>query len=187
MSDAGKPESSGAAPARKPERRVFPRPKPPVEEVIVPQEVQLLQQVVQQVKKERAFFQAVLQQMPAGVLIATAPEGRLIMGNDRVEEILGRPFVPSQSFAEYGQLQGFHLDGRPYRAEEWPIARSLKRGENVAGERMKFLRKDGTWSHVSCNAAPVRDEDGKIIASVMAVYEIPRQSEKVRAPRPRTA
>ncbi len=183
MSDGGKPESSGAAPVRKPERRVFPRPALPREEILVPQEVQLLQQVVQQVKKERAFFQAVLQQMPAGVLIATAPDGRLIMGNDRVEQILGRAFVPSQSFADYEQLQGFHLDGRPYRPGEWPMTRSLSYGEHIAGERMKFPREDGTWCYVSCNSAPVRDDHGTIIASVMALYEIPKRRGTRRAPR----
>ncbi len=185
MPDIGKPRSSGAAPARKPERRVFPRPEPPSEDVIVPQEIHLLQQVVQQVKKERAFFQAVLQQMPAGILIATAPDGRLIMGNDRVEKIFGKPFVTSQGFADYEQLHGFHPDGRPYRSEEWPMTRSLKGGENVAGELMKFPRDDGTWCYVSCSSAPVRDEDGKIIAGVVSLYEVPAPREKPRAARNR--
>lgn len=186
MSDSGKRESSGAAPVRKPERRVFPRAAPPAEEIIVPQEVHLLQQVVQQVKKERAFFQAVLQQMPAGVLIATAPDGRLIMGNDRVEKILGRSFVPTEGFANYEQLQGFHLNGRPYRPEEWPMTRSLKRGENVTGELMKFPREDGTWCYVSCNSAPVRDEQGHIIAGVVSLYEVPPPPESPRTPRARS-
>lgn len=186
MSGGGKPESSGAAPVRKPERRVFPRPAPPAEDVIVPQEVHLLQQVVQQVKKERAFFQAVLQQMPAAVLIATAPDGRLIMGNDRVEKILGRPFVPTERFADYEQLQGFHLNGRPYRPEDWPMTRSLKRGENITGELMKFPRHDGTWCYVSCNSAPVRDDDGHIVAGVVSFYEVPASGESPRPPRARS-
>lgn len=174
MSDATEAGSPGAAPDPKPERRIFPRqPLAKPDELIVPQEVYLLNQVVQQVKKERTFFQAVLQQMPAGVIIGIAPEGRLMMGNDQVEKIIGRPFVACQNFQEYTLWQGFHPDGRPYTPEEWPMTRSIKGGESVAGEVIKFRRGDGSWCRVSCNSAPVRDEDGTIIAGVVSFSEIP--------------
>jgi PAS domain S-box-containing protein len=173
MSVAPKGGSSGAAPAAQPERRVFPRgPTSGQDDVKVPQETHLLNQVVHQVKKERAFFQAVLQQMPAGVIIAVGPDGRLIMGNDQLEKILGRPFVACQNFEEYGSLQGFHPDNRPYTSAEWPMTRSIKLGESVVGEVIKFRRVDGSWCHVRCNSAPVRDEDGTIIAGVVSFYEI---------------
>lgn len=173
MSEAPKGGSAGAAPAPNPERRVFPRePAADQYDVKVPQETHLLNQVVHQVKKERSFFQAVLQQMPAGVIIAVAPEGRLIMGNHQVEKILGRPFVACQNFEEYTSLQGFHPDNRPYTSAEWPMTRSIKYGESVVGEVIKFRRKDGTWCQVTCNSAPVRDDDGIIIAGVVSFYEI---------------
>ncbi|HZU43560.1 MAG TPA: PAS domain-containing protein [Terriglobales bacterium] len=183
MSDATKGEGSGAAPAPKSERRIFPRqPAVRPDEVVVSQEIHLLNQVVQQVKKERAFFQAVLQQMPAGVIIGTAPEGRLIMGNDQVEKVLGRPFVACQNFQEYELWEAFHPDDRPYTVEEWPMTRSIKRGESVTGEVMKFRRDDGKWCHVSCNSAPVRDEDGTIVAGVVSFYEIAPPKHRHRRP-----
>ena len=173
MSEVTKGGSSGAAPAPNPERRVFPRVlAAKQDDVKVPQEIHLLNQVVYQVKKERAFFQAVLQQMPAGVIVAVAPEGRLIMGNDQVEKILGRPFIACQNFEEYSLLQGFHPDNRPYTPAEWPMTRSIKYGKSVVGEVIKFRRDDGTWCYVSCNSAPVRDPDGIIIAGVVSLYEI---------------
>lgn len=179
MADAPKGESSAAAPAPTPERRVFARPPAlSSEDIIVPQEIQLLRQVVQQVRQERAFFHAVLQQMPAGVIIATAPEGRLIMGNEQVEKIVGQPFLACQNFEEYGQWKGFHLDGRPYQRDEWPMTRAIKFGESVAGEEIKFQRGDGGWCHVSCNSAPVRDEQGHIIAGVVSLYEIAPRERK---------
>ena len=94
------------------------------------------------------------------------------MGNDQVEKILGRPFTACQNFEEYTLLKGFHPDNRPYTSAEWPMTRSIKSGESVVGETMKFRRKDGTWCEVTCNSAPVRDEDGTIIAGVVSFYEI---------------
>jgi PAS domain S-box-containing protein len=183
MPEAPKGEGSAAAPAPTAERRVFPRAMPVSEDIIVPQEIQLLNQVVQQVRKERAFFHAVLQQMPAGVVIGTAPEGRLIMGNERVEQILGKPFQACQNFEEYSQWKGFHPDGRPYETDEWPMTRAIKFGESVAGEEIKFQRDNGSWCHVSCNSAPVRDEQGHIIAGVVSLYEItPRRHSKRHLP-----
>jgi len=131
-----------------------------------------LHQLITTLRNERAFLETVLHQMPAGVIIAEAPSGRLTMGNDEVEKIWGGPFRPSKSVEEYGQWIGFHADGRRYEPHEWPIARAIRRGEIVLGEEIRIRRFDGLEATVSFNAGPIRNTAGEIVAGVVAFTDI---------------
>jgi PAS domain S-box-containing protein len=136
-----------------------------------------LHQLIDQLKTERGFLETVLQQMPAGVIIADAPSGRLRMGNEQVEKIWKTPFIPSRSVEEYAAWQGFHPDGRPYLPEEWPVARAIARGEIIVGEQIKIRRGDGRFAVISCNAGPIRDPKGNIVAGVVAFTDITQQQQ----------
>jgi PAS domain S-box-containing protein len=122
----------------------------------------------------------VLGQMPAGVIIAEASSGRLVMGNKQVAQIWRHEFLPSASIEEYGVWKGFHLDGRPYKPQEWPMARSITTGEVVTNEEAEILRGDGTRGALSINSAPIRDHEGRIVAGVATVFDI---TERKRAER----
>ncbi|MEB3831081.1 PAS domain S-box protein [Phormidium sp. CCY1219] len=119
--------------------------------------------------KERSLFEAVLQQMPAGVGIAAAPSGKPILANHQVGQILGHP---SQFVSLYSEYAGFHLNGEPLAQEEWPLARALYHGEIVRGQEIQFLRQDGSYGIIQANAAPIRDRDDTIIAAVVIVLDI---------------
>ena len=97
--------------------------------------------LLEQVQEERGRFNAVLEEMPAGVLIAEAPSGKLIRGNEQLERILGHPFLKAAESAEYDRYKGFHHDGRPYALEEWPLTRSIRKGEIITGEEIRITRE----------------------------------------------
>ncbi len=124
---------------------------------------------------ERARLEAVLRQMPAGVVLAEAPSGRITLGNERVPVILGHPVLPSDGVDGYAAWRGFHADGRPYRAEEYPLARAVRGGETVTGEEMDYRRGDGTRAVIRVNAGPVRDAAGLVVAGVAAFYDVTEQ------------
>lgn len=124
-------------------------------------------------------MEEVLRQMPAGVLIASVPSGRLLLCNEQVDRIWRHDFPPSEDVAHYYQhRQGFHPDGRPYMPEEWPLARSIQTGELVAGEEVEILRGDGTRGTMRASSGPVRDRSGRVVAAVGAYYDI---TERKRA------
>ncbi len=124
-----------------------------------------------QLETERARFEAILQQMPSGVVIAEAPSGRLILGNDQVAQVWGHPYRSVQSTEEYSPAyRGFHLDGRPLEGHEWPLARAVQSGEVVRGEEFVIERGGGDLGVIRINAAPIRDSDGHITAAV-AVFD----------------
>jgi PAS domain S-box-containing protein len=125
-----------------------------------------------QVSEERARFDAVLEEMPAGVIIAEAPSGRLIRGNEQVERIWRHPFLQAAAAGDYGIYKGFHPGGRPYQPGEWPLLRSLRSGEMVNGEEITILRGDGTEGVISVSSAPIRDIRERIIAGVAIFSDV---------------
>jgi PAS domain S-box-containing protein len=131
-----------------------------------------------ELEAERARLEAVLRQMPSGVIIAEAPSGRLVLGNKQVERIWRHPFRPAATIEEYPRYQIFHPDGRPYQLEERPLARSIRMGEVVKDEEIGFQRGDGTTGTMQLSSAPIRDRDGRIVAGVAIFDDI---TERKRA------
>ncbi|WP_240540115.1 PAS domain S-box protein [Salinarimonas soli] len=122
---------------------------------------------------ERQRLAAVLQQTPVGIIIAEAPSGRLISGNDEVARIWRQDFKRSEAVAGYGVYRGFHReDGHELAPDEWPLARSITKGEVVINEEVDFLRGDGTRGTLLLNSAPIHDEEGRITAGVVAFTDV---------------
>jgi signal transduction histidine kinase/FixJ family two-component response regulator len=121
---------------------------------------------------QRALLETVLNQMPAGVVIAKAPSGEVLLANNQAAQILQRSVGELRSVGEYSQYQIFRLDGRAYSTQEQPLARSILNGEVVMGEELRYLRPDGIFRVLFTNSAPVRDETGAIVASVVTFQDI---------------
>lgn len=124
-----------------------------------------------QLAAERGLLEAVLRQLPVGVIISE-PGGRLLMGNAALESIIGHPFKASEGISGYETYTGYHPDGRPYQPDEWPLARSLSHGETVVREPMRFVHADGTRTEVELSSAPVRDAEGRTVAGVVVATDI---------------
>ena len=126
-----------------------------------------------EVASERARFEAVLQQMPAGVFIAE-PDGKFVLNNDEAERIYGRVVG---SIEECNRYTSSYPDGEEISPESSTIARSLMRGEVVSDEEFYVHRSDGTRVVVSANCAPVRDEEGRIVAAAKVFEDVTWRKE----------
>lgn len=131
-------------------------------------------------ESKRRLLEAVVQQMPAGVIIVEAPTGRILIGNRQVDRIWRAPLSRAEHIEQYRPLRVLHADGRPYTRREMPLARSLEAGEVVEAEVMDIERGDGTRGTIRVSAAPVRDERGEIVAAVATFYDITRQRKLER-------
>lgn len=128
--------------------------------------------LLQQLETERSRLEQVLQQMPIGVAIAEAPSGKLLFHNQEAEKLLGHSLLDTPTYQDYTQYGAIHVDGQPYQPQEYPITRSLLKGEIIKAEEMHYHRKDGTTTLFSVSAAPILDQNGQIIASVSAFEDI---------------
>jgi len=133
-----------------------------------------------QLESQRTLMEAVIQQMPSGLIVAEAPSGRLVLGNRQVERILRHPFISAGDVGDYHDHAGFHPDGRPYEADEWPLARAIRLGEVVESEEIDYILGDGAWATIETSAAPVRDTSGVVVAGVVTFHDV---TERRRAER----
>jgi two-component system CheB/CheR fusion protein len=117
----------------------------------------------------------ILQQMPAAVLIAE-PGGKITLSNARAEAL----FPGVQTLEDYRLWRPFTSAGQPYTRDQMPLARALLKGESVVGEELGFLLDDETSRVFIVNAAPIRNEQGQIIAAVVVFEDITarRQAEE---------
>ncbi|HEX8440110.1 ATP-binding protein [Archangium sp.] len=135
------------------------------------------QRYATELEAKQRLLDAVLQQMPAGVILAE-PSGRLTFFNHQQEELVRGHMHHARCVEEYSRFQGFHSDGHLLQSEEWPLARSLRHGEVVVDEELVLERMDGTRAMVRISASPVRDHEGRIIAGVAITQDVTRQKEQ---------
>jgi signal transduction histidine kinase len=121
------------------------------------------------------WLTAIVEQMPAGLIIAEAPGGRVLTVNARARGLL--------RIAEGESLHGIDVaykpDGARYQPEEFPIARALE-GETVAGELLEIAGSQGT-RFVSVHAAPVRVHGERITAAVALLEDVTHRQAAERA------
>jgi two-component system CheB/CheR fusion protein len=134
--------------------------------------LQEIKQSHDQLAAERAKLEEVIRQMPCGVMIADAPSGTLLLANKQVEEILRQPFPHAANIEEYTRDKAFHLNKQPFKPEEWPLARSLARGEEVRDEEIEYVRGDGTPVFLSVSSAPILDREGRTIAAIVTFFDL---------------
>lgn len=122
-----------------------------------------------------------LDQIPTGLVIATAPDGQIVVFNDEAERILGHPLIQVETQRDYCRYRTLHLDGRPFSASEHALARALA-GESCQAEIMSYLRGDGVTIQISVNAAPLFDEQGAIMGAVTTFVDVSEmRAEEERA------
>ena len=125
-----------------------------------------------------AFMEAVLNQLPLGVAVAEAPEGKLILFNEQGLRILGRAAPHAGEIAGHAEFQLLHPDGTRFRPEEHPLARARHDGEVTDQREIPCRRGDGSIITLSISAAPIRDARGRIVAGVSAFVDFTGRREE---------
>jgi two-component system, chemotaxis family, CheB/CheR fusion protein len=132
----------------------------------------------QTVSHMQARLQAALEQLPAAIIVADAPNGRIMHANRRVAELFGQTYPPAFLNAEWRAaviaFRGRHPGGRLYAADEWPLTRSLMTGEVVVDEQMEVVGEGDVRRALSVSSAPVLDEREQIVAAVIAFWDVTR-------------
>jgi two-component system cell cycle sensor histidine kinase/response regulator CckA len=136
-------------------------------------------------ERTRLLLQAVLDQSPVAMVVASAPDMVVRFGNKAAIEILGIADEPSYEGIGLLELQhrqswrDLRLDGTPIDTLDMPLARAM-RGQTTLGEEYIILRKDGTRRRELVIGAPVYDRNGELIAGVIAFPDLTalRQAEE---------
>jgi PAS domain S-box-containing protein len=117
-------------------------------------------------ERERAFFTALLNQLPIGIFAADAPSGRLRLVSDQAQSLLAGEdprAILGQTVAEHARWPVYRADGTPYADQERPLARAV---QGVVIQREELYSDRERVYEVT--AGPIRDQEGAIVAAVAA-------------------
>ncbi len=130
---------------------------------------------------QRAFLDALLDSMDTGV-VACDRQGRLVLFNWALRDVTIGPDPDVIGTGPQDWVERFdvrHPDGRPYTAEEMPLARAL-RGESVREAGQMLADFAGRMRRYSCNATQITDEQGHCLGAVAAVHDVTDQWQAER-------
>jgi signal transduction histidine kinase len=121
------------------------------------------------------LLRAVIDAMPVGVWIMDE-QGRIVYGNAAGIRIwAGAKYVGPEQFGEY---KGRWLtSGEPIAPEQWAAARAIRRGETSMDEEVEIECFDGTRKIILNSAAPLLDNNGRIVGAVIVNQDITTQKQ----------
>jgi PAS domain S-box-containing protein len=123
------------------------------------------------VERVAAERDAILRQIADGVVV-TDGEGRVTFMNESARRWHAR-FHPGATLPEYAALDHLYTDeGRPFPADELPLARAVLRGETVTGATLRVRHPAGGEAVAEVSASPVVAEDGRRLGAVAAIRDV---------------
>lgn len=123
----------------------------------------------------KILLQSAFAQTPVPMILVSSPEGIIINVNPALAEILGvedRDHPVGRYLSEIDQSwQDLDREGNPIPHHEVPIALALE-GITTKNKEMIVQRKDGTRRHEIVSAAPIHNDEGKMIAAFAVFPDI---------------
>ncbi len=138
------------------------------------------ERLLQQLAAERARLEAVLQQMPEGVIMADAATGNLVLSNEQAHQILHytyEPHLPLEMYEQRVPFQAYRPDGSRYSTADYPLERSLQTGEVITHEELELRYGDRDPVVIDVNAAPVLNAVGEIVSAVTVFRDITKRKQ----------
>jgi signal transduction histidine kinase len=129
------------------------------------------------IEEDRNRLRTILDTLPVGVATSDS-KGLLEETNAQMDKIWDGRFARAQSYQEFQSYVGYR-PGTEVRLkpEEWPMARSVNRGESVWEEVVDIERSDGKRGTLMISSAPIRNDVGDITGSVMVAMDITSQKQ----------
>ncbi|MBD3167386.1 PAS domain S-box protein [bacterium] len=132
-------------------------------------------EVREALRQSNRFLHAVLDNMPGGVVVVDAESEEVLLANEIAQLTADRYGVSLVGHTLHNvpeRITFLHYDRSPVRYDDMPIIRSLQRGEVCRGEEFLVQAGNGDKMWIMVQSAPIRDEDGVIIAAVMNFEDI---------------
>jgi PAS domain S-box-containing protein len=124
---------------------------------------------------------AVLQQIPAAVLLLDSGDGTASFQNDCLSQVLGHPKLSRADARDMSRGWALHEDGTRFGLEGYLSRRAFCQGETIEGEPIAYRRLDGRIVNLEIYAGPIRDKTGRIVAAIAIVYDVTERKRQADA------
>lgn len=122
------------------------------------------------------LLEAMMEIVPVGVVVADN-NGRIIMGNNAVEQIVRHPVLHSHDVDAYGEWISFHENGEQVQSHEYPLSRVIRDNEEYSELDVHYQRGDGSLLWMRIVGRPVRDNSGERLGAAVALIDINRERQ----------
>lgn len=129
----------------------------------------------QKLREAQALLLAAIEQTPAGILIANAPDVRIQLANSAAVAIRGDTDEPLTGISydlHPHNWQMLRPDGIPFKPEDLPLSQAVLHGLVSRNVDAIIRNSSGEDRWILANAAPVRNETGEITAGVLVFPDI---------------
>jgi signal transduction histidine kinase len=124
-----------------------------------------------ELEREQTLLSAVVQRVPAPLVVVESPTGRTLIANEEAERMLDE-LAPAYAGADPA-----------YRWRDFrPIAAAIQ-GETITGEAVEVTRPDGRRFALEVNAVPIHDRTGRIVRAVAVLLDVTERERRERAER----
>lgn len=139
-----------------------------------------LRRLLARSRKERQDLLAIINVLPAAVIVAEAPDGRITYQNQTVHELLGRELHDPDELRRFWRAtRVYGLSGEVMPPSEWPAMRALA-GKEVVAENLTLELPTGRTLPILIGSAPMHDADGHIVGAVVGFQDVSRLHEVAR-------
>lgn len=139
-----------------------------------------LRRLLARSRRDRQNLLSIINVLPAAVIVADAPDGRISYQNDAVHELLGREIHdPEQLRRFWRDTQVRRQSGDILPPHEWPAMRALA-GAEVVAENLTLELPTGRLLPIVIGAAPMHDAEGHIVGAVVGFQDVSQLHEVAR-------
>ncbi|NOK57553.1 MAG: hypothetical protein GFH27_549303n181 [Chloroflexi bacterium AL-W] len=131
-----------------------------------------LEAAVARAETEQRRLQAVLDQLPEGVLIADGAHGEVVAANNVAEQIFGSALIADTNITREQDYRLEQLDETPIAPKETAIFHALQTGKTILGNQIVVVKPDGQRITILMNTAPLFDKDGSVTGAVSVFQDI---------------
>jgi PAS domain S-box-containing protein len=124
--------------------------------------------------ESEAQLRAVLDNVPVAVVLAEAPSGRILFGNQGVERLFRHPLRHFASAEDYVEWESYHADGGRVQGREYPLAQVLATGQPAELE-VHYACGDGVRRWIRMTGAPVCNASGRMTGALVVCADVDAQ------------
>jgi len=133
----------------------------------------------QELARQNELLTALMQNLAVGVFMVEVPSGKPLVANPAACRLLGQGLLPDVNADNLATVYVAHKAGTQaaYPVEEMPILLGMK-GLSAHVDDLVVVRPDGTERLLEIFGSPVKDEQGRVWASLVSFADI---TERKRA------
>jgi signal transduction histidine kinase len=142
-------------------------------QIIVIRDITAQKESEKTIEDQSRFINAMLDNLPIGIFMVDAENGKPIIVNNHAKLLMGRGILPDATKENLSEVYEAFIAGtdQRYPTEKMPIARGMI-GESSHIDDMEVRQPNGTRLRLEIVGCPITDSNGKVYASLVGFFDI---------------